>query len=304
MRSPLLFAALVLGASCRQSPATMSTPTAQGAQVLLRLDDVGMNHSVNMAIQRIAESGIPFSVSVLFACPWHQEAVDILKKNPQISVGVHLALNSEWKNYRWGPVLGAAAVPSLVDANGYFVHSNETFRSMKYDLGEVERELTAQIERAIRSGLKIDYVDHHMGTAASTPELRAIVERLAAKYSLGISPYFGEESFDLFATPADQKIRTLTTQLRDSLKSDRPNLFVIHVADGSPEMQALFDMNYPPMNAPTGEPLTWIHRKAEMEMLLSSDFRRALQETGVRLITYRDVISARGLASMRAPSSP
>jgi predicted glycoside hydrolase/deacetylase ChbG (UPF0249 family) len=171
MRSPLFLAAAVLSAACHQAPATMSTPTTQGAPVLLRLDDVGMNHSVNMAIQRIAESGIPFSVSVLFACPWHQEAVEILKKNPQISVGVHLALNSEWKNYRWGPVLGAAAVPSLVDANGYFVHSNETFRSMKYDLGEVERELTAQVERALRSGLKIDYVDQHMGTAASTPEL-------------------------------------------------------------------------------------------------------------------------------------
>ena len=75
-------------------------------QLLIRLDDIGMNHSVNMAAQKVAETGMPFSVSLQFACPWYQEAVEILKKYPQVSVGVHLTLTSEWKNYRWGPVLG------------------------------------------------------------------------------------------------------------------------------------------------------------------------------------------------------
>src|SRR6201989_1379684 len=86
--------------------------------LLIRLDDIGMNHSVNMAVEKMAETGLPFSASVQFACPWYQEAVDILKKNPQISVGVHLTLTSEWKYYRWGPVLGPTAVPSLVDTAG------------------------------------------------------------------------------------------------------------------------------------------------------------------------------------------
>src|ERR1700754_1066114 len=74
-------------------------------RLMIRLDDIGMNHSVNMAAQKIAETGMPVSVSLQFACPWYQEAVEILKKYPQASVGVHLTLTSEWKNYRWGPVL-------------------------------------------------------------------------------------------------------------------------------------------------------------------------------------------------------
>src|SRR5687767_11873830 len=171
---PLVLALLIVAAACR--PATVNT--GPGPQVLFRLDDVGMNHSVNTAIKQVAATGMPFSVSVLFACPWYQEAVTILKQNPQISVGVHLALNSEWRDYRWGPVLGAAAVPTLVDSNGYFHHTGGAFRARNPSLDEVERELTAQVERAMRSGLRIDYVDHHMGTAASTPELRAIVERI------------------------------------------------------------------------------------------------------------------------------
>src|ERR1700754_4749966 len=66
-------------------------------KLLIRLDDIGMNHSVNMAMQKMAETGFPISASVQFACPWYQEAVDILRRNPQITVGVHLTLTSEWK---------------------------------------------------------------------------------------------------------------------------------------------------------------------------------------------------------------
>src|SRR5690242_1956367 len=72
-------------------------------EVLFRLDDIGMNHSVNMALEEVAKTGMPFSATVLFVCPWYQEAVEILKKYPQVTVGVHLALNSEWRDYRWGP---------------------------------------------------------------------------------------------------------------------------------------------------------------------------------------------------------
>ena len=58
---------------------------ADAPEVLLRLDDIGMNHSVNLAVEKVAATGMPFSVSLLFACPWYQEAVEILKKYPTLS---------------------------------------------------------------------------------------------------------------------------------------------------------------------------------------------------------------------------
>ena len=60
---------------CLAALAMPSRSAAQGGgppEVLLRLDDVGMNHSVNTAIERVARTGMPFSVSVMFACPWYQ----------------------------------------------------------------------------------------------------------------------------------------------------------------------------------------------------------------------------------------
>ncbi len=58
-----------------------------------------MCHAVNMAIREVIGIGMPVSVSVMFACPWYQEAVEILKGRGDASVGVHLTLNAEWKNY-------------------------------------------------------------------------------------------------------------------------------------------------------------------------------------------------------------
>jgi predicted glycoside hydrolase/deacetylase ChbG (UPF0249 family) len=153
----------------------VSAQTTKAPDVVLRLDDIGMNHSVNQAVEKVAATGMPFSASVLFVCPWYQEAVDILKKYPNVTVGVHVALNSEWRGYRWGPVLGKGGVPSLVDSAGYLRPSVPDFLQSKYDLAEVERELSAQMDRAMASGLKIAYLDPHMGTAAATPQLREVM---------------------------------------------------------------------------------------------------------------------------------
>lgn len=290
------------------SIALLQTASAQMSiqvlpRLMLRLDDIGMNHSVNMAMQKMADTKMPFSASVQFACPWYQEAVEILKKNPQISVGVHLTLTSEWKNYRWGPVTGREAVPSLVDKVGYFPQSTEAFAKSGYKLEEVEKELSAQIERALASGLKISYIDPHMGIALSTPALRALTEKLARKYKLGISTlsetvYFGETYKEMWGEPVITKKKAFLAYVTNKLSKNRPNLVVIHVGLQTPEMNALFDMNSNMMNTKAGKPLTALHRTTELNMLLSPEFKK-LVGLKFELTNYTELIKERGIGSMK-----
>lgn len=267
----------------------------ESKKLLIRTDDMGFTHAANMAAKDLMEAGIPFSVSVMFACAWYQEAVEILKEHPEVSVGVHLTLNAEWKRYRWGPVLGKEAVPSLVDSCGFFLPSREKFYLNEPTLEDIEKELRAQIDRAVNSGIRIDYVDYHMGTAVGIPEHRAIVEKLADEYGLAISRYFGEEDSDnMYSEPPDQKQAKLIDIL-DSLDAGKTYLLVTHVIHDTPEAQALIDLNS------FGLENMSKHRRAELDALLSDEFQKALIRNKIELITYRELIEQQGLENMKSP---
>jgi predicted glycoside hydrolase/deacetylase ChbG (UPF0249 family) len=274
---------------------TAAADAEPGVELAVRFDDMGMCHSVNSAVRQVIASGIPLSTSVMIACPWYLEAVEILKDHPEVGVGIHLTLNSEWGHYRWGPVLGASEVPSLVDANGHFHASETEFRAADIDPEEVRSELRAQIQRALRAGLRIDYLDAHMLMAYATPELRAIVEDLAREYGLGIALYFQEHSASLWDVAPEKKLSTLlrfVDQLRPGL-----NLLVIHPGLDTPEMAALVDMNYA-----TDPFRVSRHRQAEIDAISSPAFRKAVADRGIRLVTYHDIMSERGREAMVRPA--
>jgi predicted glycoside hydrolase/deacetylase ChbG (UPF0249 family) len=278
-----------------QADASKHPASPEQVYLIIRSDDAGMSHSVNMGLEKLIATGLPVSVSVMFPTPWYQETVEILKRNPAVAVGIHLTLNSEWKNYRWGPVLGRTAVPSLVDADGYFFQSAEALHRNNPNLQEVENELRAQIERALHSGLKIDYVDYHMGTAVRYPEFREITERLAKEFGLGMSQYFGETRHDpqYLAAPPN-KADSLVAMI-DRLHP-RYNLVVTHVGIDNAELGALLDMNVdgalPEMSK---------NRQGELDALTSPRFSEAIKARNIHLLTYRQLIAIQGLQSMRRP---
>ena len=263
--------------------------------ILIRCDDIGMCHSVNMAAREVLETGIPVSMSVMVPCPWFAEAVELLKKYSNVSIGIHLTLNAEWKQYRWGPVAGSRAVPSLVDSLGYFFPSRGALFGNNPKLIEIETELRAQIEKAKLAGLKIDYLDYHMGAAVQTLETRAIIEKLAAEFKLGISRYYDEIGIEgwYFATPAD-KLDSMLLKLQ-TLGPGGTKLFVIHVGYDSPEMSAMEDAN------PWGPKEMSKHRNAERNALVSPQVQQLLRDPKYRLVNYRMMNSEKGLGAMKRP---
>ena len=284
--SSLAFLALASPGSLAEERAT---------ELLIRTDDIGMSHSVNMALREFMRTGLRFSATVMVPCPWFQEAAGILRDNPNVSVGIHLTLNSEWSHYRWGPVLGASAVPTLVDENGYFFPTGEQLRNNGMNLDEVKAELRAQIERALRAGLDVEFLDYHMLTAVSTPGLRAVVESLAKEYDLALSRYFGEPSLSLWDVEPDQKLSTLM-QTMNELHEGKTNLLVLHLGLDTAEMRAMIDVNNPDDPYRVAE-----HRNAELEAATSPAFLEAIRSKGLRVVTYGDL--ARRGDPMSAPEA-
>jgi predicted glycoside hydrolase/deacetylase ChbG (UPF0249 family) len=259
----------------------------QEKYLIVRLDDLGMCHAANMGGEMLFETGLHFSTSVMWACPWQKETVEILKKYPDISVGVHLTLNSEWKNYKWSPVLGKEKVPSLVTDKGYFRSQGAWFWRDSVDLDEMDMELRAQIDRALTSGLKISYMDNHMGAGRQTPEQIKIIEKIAGDYQLGISGYFEENKISIHGNNSEE----VTKDLLEKIKQLKPglNLIVIHPGMQTPEMDALSLSD-----SDLYENIS-VRRDAVVKAFSSDEFIKALDDNNIKLIGYRELIEMKGL---------
>jgi chitin disaccharide deacetylase len=86
--------------------------------VIFHVDDVGMSHDSNVGAIKAVTDGVATSMSIMFPCPWVSEIGKYIKEHPTVDAGIHVTLTSEWPRYRWGPLAGKKAVPSLVDPEG------------------------------------------------------------------------------------------------------------------------------------------------------------------------------------------
>ena len=157
-----LFAALS-GQSPAPTVAERLGHAADARLLILHADDLGMSRSVNRATFEALERGWITSASILVPCPWFPDVVRFAREHPDADLGIHLALNSEWTPYRWGPVSQRAAVPSLLDDAGYLPLTPAEVAE-KAKPAAVEVELRAQIEQARDSGIHLTHFDSHMGT--------------------------------------------------------------------------------------------------------------------------------------------
>ena len=76
--------------------ALLSCMAAKAQELVIRIDDMGALHSVNVASIDTYQNGIAKSAEVLVVGSWFPEAVKMLKENPGLDVGVHLAITIEW----------------------------------------------------------------------------------------------------------------------------------------------------------------------------------------------------------------
>ena len=263
-------------------------------RLIVRADDFGFSHASNMALERLCKEGTITAASVIVCTGWLDETVEILKKYPHVSVGVHVALNSEWVPYRWGPVLPAKEVPSLVDEWGHFFGTRKDMLAHNPNMDEVEAEIRAQVELAIRKGLKVSYMDHHMGAAVTTPAMRERFVKVAKEKGLAISRWFGEQPGPIiYSVPPNGKSDFLVAELE---KITKPGLYLIvsHCVIKSPEVEVLRDLN------PTGPKNMAEHRQAECDALCDPRLKELIEKKGIELVGY-DTLREKHLAQMRQP---
>lgn len=267
----------------------------QDIKLIIRVDDMGAAHSVNEAIIETYKEGIATSVEVMVPTPWFPEAVKMLKEHSEFDVGIHLTLTSEWENVKWGPLTDGK---SFVDENGYFYPitrmgsfyegfpPNSAFLDSGWKIDEVEAELRAQIEMALKHIDNVTHLSAHMGAATSTPELAELTKRLAQEYGLDIDLQEVEaqnigsvgQYKESMVTPTKDRIQNFI----DILNKLEPGVwfFVEHPAYDDAEMQAIHHLGYEHVA---------FDRQAVTDMLTNERVKEVIEERGIQLVSYADL---------------
>jgi predicted glycoside hydrolase/deacetylase ChbG (UPF0249 family) len=286
------------------SPLTAQTRTiaerlghAAGAKLLiLHADDLGVAHSVNAASFDALDKGGISSASAMVPTPWIAEVAAYARAHPNADIGLHLTLTSEWETYRWGSVESADKVPSLLDSAGTFPSDVPPVAARAKPV-EVERELRAQIERALALGIRPTHLDSHMGALFSTPELFATYVKVAREYRLPFLALSGSGLPPAFRAALSESDVLLDAVViagpevpRDQWKAFyvnavanlKPGLteMIVHLGRDDAELQAVM-VNHEPYGS------AW--RQRDYEVVMSPEFRKALRDHNVTLVTWRQL---------------
>lgn len=245
-------------------------------RLLVRSDDMASSHAANQACVDVVKNGISRSVEVMVPCPWFFEAVQLLKQNPGIDIGVHLTVTSEWAGVKWGPVTHAS---SLADWYGNFPATTGEWYNMPWKLEDVEAEYRRQIEMAKKEIPTVTHLSSHMGAPDVKPELRALVKKLAKEYNLiyeteGLSrlPDFGWDKAQTF-----EEKEAAFVEMLGKLDPGKTYLFVDHPADESEEMKAVGNKDM----LTVARDRHWV-----TQVFTSPKVKKAIRDYGIELIDY------------------
>ncbi len=266
--------------------------------LIIHADDIGVAHSVNAAtIAAFHKKGIT-SGSVMVPCPWFFEIAAYAKDHPELDLGIHITLTAEWKHYKWGGVLAASDIPSLLNEQGFFYESVEAF-AKNAKPAEVEKEVRAQIERAIAFGIKPTHLDSHMGSLFASPELFAIFQKVGREYGMPVllplnmmrqmAPQFEkliepgqfaiDQFFSLFTQIPPEKWNETYSQFISKIQPGL-NEIVVHLAFDNDEMKAV-TIDHPDFGS------AW--RERDYNFVTSDELKNMLKKSDIQLITWRQI---------------
>jgi predicted glycoside hydrolase/deacetylase ChbG (UPF0249 family) len=296
--TPILSALILLvtpsGAQGQETLAEKLGYPRDAKLLIVHADDIGVARSVNVAVERAFESGAITSGSVMVPCPWFPDFAAYYRAHPGLDVGIHITLTAEWELYKWGGVAPAGEIKSLLDEYGHLYPTVEAVAQHAVP-AEVEREVRAQIERAMALGI----TPTHMGTMFATPALVQIYLKLGQEYHLPLliprywlqsipedrraaiaADYVLLDGLSMMEHPDSSK--TWPEQYEQMIAAMQPGLneLIVHLALDDDEMRAV-TVNHPDYGS------AW--RQRDLDFVTSPAFKDMLNAHAIRLVSWDQI---------------
>jgi chitin disaccharide deacetylase len=273
--------------------------------VIFHADDIGACQASVDAYADLLEFGLLSSAATMVPCSWFPATAAFCRKNqdhPQLDMGIHLTLTSEYDTMRWGPVSTRQRTSGLVDAEGYFPRNSDAIQQAAHPIA-VALELEAQIEQALAAGIRPTHIDTHMGTVVHTKFFSNYLE-LARRYRLAVfAPRWDEAHLLRIGYDRETAMQLITLlgqfeadgmplidhviglplapvpdrdlHVRQALEDLGPGIthFLFHPLRDTPEIRSMTE--------------SWQQRVNDRTQFLSEELRRFVEQQGLHVIGYR-----------------
>jgi hopanoid biosynthesis associated protein HpnK len=285
-------------------------------QLILNADDFGLTRGVNEGIIRAHREGVLTSATLMACGPAFDHAVELAKQNPRLGIGCHLVLVGG------RAVAPAEEISSLASKDGRLPESLGSFVT-RLSSGiirpkEIDRELRAQILKIRAAGIEPTHLDTHKHTHAH-PAVMAALGRVARE--LGIrrvrkpmenlqdswESSRGENSAilkELLAAAAARAVAPLFRSASRKYGLRSPDHFlglamtgrlgplalrrmIGLIQEGSTEI--MLHPGFSDSELERIDTRLFHQRNAEMDALIEPAVRSAIEERGIRLITYGEL---------------
>ena len=261
---------------------------ADARVLIVNCDDLGIYPAVNPAIVEAVTRGVATTCSLMTPCPAAADAMELLRRHPEIPFGIHLTVICELPALAWGPLVSKQKVPSLLTEDGGFFHVDQLDELMaQARLDELELEFRAQIETAFAAKLEPTHLDWHCYLDGGREDVFELGIALAHEYGLALRaseraaqerlradglPALDHPLLDSFSLDIDGK----SARYAELLRTLPPGVtqWAVHPAFADDEAKRV-------------DPDGWRVRNSDYEFLVSAAAQEIAAQENVVLADYR-----------------
>ncbi len=276
-------------------------------------DDFGRAVSINTAIVRAHEQGVLTSASLMVTGDALDDAVARAKASPSLAVGLHVAVMGA------RGALPAPAAPHLVNAQGQ-LPGDPFLAGVRFFLNpalraELRREIAAQFERFVDTGLPLAHVDGHymmhlhpiimpilisLAEQYGAPGIRLPRDDLRLTLTLNCKYLAGKLTwaslYKLLCRLAEGRLAQSPLAVTDRVYGllqigQMDEAFVAGLVRRIARNVRSAELCFHPCTQPLGRPFG--PNPGDLAALLSPRVRRAVRERGAQLISYADLAGRR-----------
>ena len=287
-------------------------------RLIINADDFGFTAGVNRAIVEVHAHGVVTSSTLMANGPAFAQAVQLAATVPKLSVGCHVVLIDGF------PVTQADPLRTLTNGTGRFRDGIKSFAlraiAGRIDADEITMEATAQIRAIQSAGIAVSHFDTHKHTHVFPRILRPLLHAAADCGIKALRNPFGPRlplrSSQLLARPglwtryAEVRVlRRFAGKFREAVDREGfvtpdgtlgievtgtlDETLFLAIARCIPEGTWEFVCHPGYNDAELHQSTTRLRESREMERraLILPAAREMLEQEGIQLISYRDLVS-------------